>query len=150
LRPVALDELGLSAAIEHYVEECAQCMPQMKFEVSLEGELDTLREPVGLAVYRVVQESVTNISRHARASHVVLRVARAAADEGAGEAVTVIVQDDGRGADLRRTASGMGLIGMRERVETLGGRWRVRTRPNEGFGIFARIPLQASASAAAA
>jgi signal transduction histidine kinase len=150
LRPVALDELGLNAALEHYVEQCAQRMPEVTFEVSLAGELDSLDEQVNLAVYRLIQESLTNISRHAGARRVVLSISRASDGRGAAEAVTVKITDDGRGADLQRLPEGVGLIGMRERIEMLGGQWHVATQPGAGFAITARIPLDAVRPAVAA
>jgi two-component system, NarL family, sensor histidine kinase UhpB len=141
LRPVALDDLGLKAALEHYLEHCRQRMPQVHFAVALEGDLDALGERVSLAVYRCVQEGVTNVSRHAAATRVAIRIQRASpAPEGTG-AVTFSVSDDGRGADPDEPPAGLGLIGMRERVEMLGGRLRVTTAPGQGFNISASIPL---------
>jgi two-component system sensor histidine kinase UhpB len=150
LRPVALDELGLKAALEHYLEQCTQRMPSVTFEISLKGELDSLGEPVSLAIYRLMQESLTNVSRHAGASRVAISVGRDASGDDARDAVTLTVADDGCGTDLRRTAPGLGLIGMRERVEMFGGKWHVTTRPGEGFRIVACIPLNAPTPATAA
>jgi len=140
LRPVALDDLGLHAALEHHLDHCQQRMPRVRLSVALEGDLDTLGEPLNLAIYRLTQEALTNVSRHAHAEHVVVRVARTGAGEGA-DAVTLSISDDGRGADPNQTPLGLGLIGMRERVEVLGGQWRITTGPGQGFNLFARIPV---------
>lgn len=138
LRPVALDELGLQAALEHCLDQRRQRMPTVRFNVALEGDLDTLGEPVNLTIYRLTQEALTNVSRHARAGHVAVRVARTGAP---CDAVTFSVTDDGRGADPNETNGGLGLIGMRERVEMLGGEWKITTAREQGFSLFARIPV---------
>ncbi len=141
LRPVALDELGLRAALEHYLDQCGQRVPHLKHELSIEGDLDSLGEPLNLVIYRILQESLTNVSRHAAASRVAICVVRAPLDDDTRDEVTLTISDDGRGADLQHVSPGLGLIGMRERVEMLGGRWSVRTHPGQGFMIAASIPL---------
>lgn len=141
LRPVALDDLGLQAALEHYLDHCRQRMPRVQLDVALVGDLDTLDEPLNLAIYRLTQEALTNIARHAHAGHVAIRVARGAAAADASDAVTFSISDDGRGADPAQPHAGLGLIGMRERVEMLGGQWRITTGRDQGFGLFARIPV---------
>jgi two-component system sensor histidine kinase UhpB len=146
LRPVALDELGLKAALEHYLDQCRQRMPDVQFELSLDGDLDSLGELVSLAIYRLVQEGLTNVSRHAGASRVTVGLVRGASANDARDVVTLAIADDGRGADPLQTPSGLGLIGMRERVEMLGGEWRITTHPGEGFSIVASIPLDGAAA----
>lgn len=141
LRPVALDDLGLKAALEHYLDHCQQRMPQVQFVIAFDGDLDTLGEPVSLAIYRLTQEGVTNVSRHAGATRLAIRVTRIGASDDGSDAVTFSITDDGRGADLNESPSGLGLIGMRERVEMLGGQLRVTTGPGQGFSIDARIPV---------
>lgn len=141
LRPVALDDLGLQAALEHYLDHCRQRMPRVQLDVALVGDLDTLDEPLNLAIYRLTQEALTNIARHAQAGHVAIRVARSAPAADASDAVTFSISDDGRGADPARPHAGLGLIGMRERVEMLGGIWRITTGRDQGFDLFARIPV---------
>src|SRR5690606_30856137 len=76
LRPVALDDLGLQAALEHYLDHCQRRMPRVDFSVTLAGDLDGIGEPLNLAIYRLAQEAMTNVSRHARASNVAIRVTR--------------------------------------------------------------------------
>lgn len=141
LRPVALDDLGLQAALEHYLDHCQQRMPRVRMSVALDGDLDALGELLNLAIYRLTQEALTNVSRHAQAGHVVIRVSRSGPPKEAADAVTLNISDDGRGADPGETHAGLGLIGMRERVEMLGGLWRITTAPGQGFNLFARIPV---------
>jgi signal transduction histidine kinase len=143
LRPVALDDLGLQAALEHYLDHCRQRMPKVRFNVALAGDLDSLGEPLNLTIYRLTQEALTNVSRHARAKHLAIRVTRSSPPDDVSDAVTFSVDDDGDGANLSETHGGLGLIGMRERVEMLGGQWRVTTGQGRGFNLFARIPVGA-------
>lgn len=137
LRPVALDELGLKAALEHYLDHCRQRVPGVELVAQFDGDIDALTEPLSLAIYRVIQEGVTNASRHASARHITVRVARGTASP----VVTVSVTDDGCGMDPDKPRAGLGLIGMRERIEMLNGEWSTTTAPGQGFSIAARIPI---------
>jgi two-component system, NarL family, sensor histidine kinase UhpB len=138
LRPVALDELGLKAALEHYLDHCRQRLPRIASTLTFEGDLDTLAEPVNLAIYRLAQEGMTNVARHANATHVAIRVQRS--DAAHEDSVLFCLSDNGRGADAGAPHGGLGLIGMRERVEMLGGQWSITTAPGRGFSIDACIP----------
>jgi two-component system sensor histidine kinase UhpB len=141
LRPVALDDLGLQAALEHYLDYCQRRMPQVAFSVTLQGDLDGVGEPLNLAIYRLVQEAMTNVSRHAQAANVTIRVTRTGSAADASDAITVNVIDDGRGADLDQQHSGLGLAGMRERVEMLGGEMKITTARDQGFSLLVHIPI---------
>jgi glucose-6-phosphate-specific signal transduction histidine kinase len=134
LRPPGLDELGLQAAIEHCADGWRARFPQIAVSISFEGDFDTLGEALNITLYRLAQEGFTNVTRHARAHRVVLRLSRDAA------IVTLSLQDDGVGSRLSRGSAGLGLVGMRERVESLGGEMTITTAPGEGFGIVACFP----------
>jgi two-component system, NarL family, sensor histidine kinase UhpB len=140
LRPVGLEELGLSAALEHCLDYWKQRLPQVEFAVSLQGDLDRLGEERALAVYRLVQEGLSNVSSHAAAHSVRLRIACPIPLPDLGDAVVFEIADDGRGAALSGKESGLGLVGMRERVEMFGGRLRLDSTPGAGFSIVAQIP----------
>ena len=104
--------------------------------VSLEGEPRRLPPAVDLACYRVVQESLTNVVRHARASRAEITVTHA------GGRVTVEVTDDGRaGGNGRGTGGGQGILGMRERARALGGSLEAGPRPEGGFRVLATLPV---------
>lgn len=140
LRPVALDTLGLKAALEHHLNDWRQRLPHLQIDSSLEDGLDDLEEPLGLAIFRLIQEAITNVSRHAQAQRVDICVSRERTASGSRD-VVVTLSDDGRGADPAQTDSGLGLLGMRERIEMLGGTLDVDAEPGRGFNIRARIPM---------
>lgn len=140
LRPELLDDLGLSAAVAWHAE---QTLTRHGVQVDLEMRLPEHRLPgqVEVAVFRVMQEAITNIHRHAQA-----RQARIALDMESGELVGS-VSDDGVGFDAAESeqhpgARGVGLLGMRERVSLLGGSLRIRTRPERGTTLTFRLPVQ--------
>jgi signal transduction histidine kinase len=105
-------------------------------ELSMSGDLERLGSSVDAAVYRLVQESLTNARRHApEATRITVRV------EGAHDVVRVTVTDDGAAkAGARRGDGGFGLVGMAERVELLGGSMQAGPRPGGGWSVSARIP----------
>jgi len=149
LRPIGLDELGLEAALEQYVDDWRRRLPAVRFDLSLQGDLDDVSETLALALYRLLQEGMTNVSRHAEAEHVEIRVQRTGPSATSGSEVFFSMIDDGRGTEPG-TRRGLGLIGMRERIETLGGSLQVTNEPAGGFAIRASIPaVGAEASATA-
>ncbi|MDO8893309.1 MAG: PAS domain S-box protein [Sulfurimicrobium sp.] len=135
LRPGMLDDLGLAAALEHHVDQfvvrtgtlCELDLNQEDFEVG---------DQVATAVFRIIQESLTNVARHSGATRVSVRV------EELGNEIRLTVQDDGRGlppmgSEKRKT---YGLLGMRERVKMLGGRFEISSVPARGTRVEAIIP----------
>lgn len=141
LRPTGLDELGLRAALEHFLENWRSRLPEIRLDVRLEGDLDGLGEQLDLTIYRLLQEGLTNVARHSGAQRVDLRVVRDTTDALERDAIVVEISDDGRGADPAARGRGVGLIGMRERVEALGGRFHIESRPGQGFTVRAIVPV---------
>ncbi|HUO67826.1 MAG TPA: sensor histidine kinase [Gammaproteobacteria bacterium] len=139
LRPVGLDELGLAAAVESLVDQWRARLPGVQFSLAFGGGLDGLGEQLNLALYRLIQEGLTNCSRHAGAGHLEISLRRGRST--AGDEVMLSVQDDGRGADLTARTSGFGLSGMRERVEMLGGTFLVASEPGAGLRFEAHLPV---------
>jgi signal transduction histidine kinase len=135
LRPSVLDDFGLVAALERLAESFGeQTGIRIDFETSLADE--RLSEDVETALYRIVQESLTNVVKHARARHVSILLARR---DGS---IKAVVEDDGRGFDPAEEASdGFGLVGMRERLALLGGRLEVESRSGGGTTIAAEVPV---------
>ena len=142
LRPVGFDDLGMVAALEHFMNEWRARLPGVTIELSTQGDLEPVDETRGLVIYRLVQEAMTNIARHSKATRVNIAIERAAALER----VTIVIVDNGRGADLRPPRAGLGLVGMRERVSALGGELTLATRPGEGFTVKAILPLPIAAT----
>jgi two-component system sensor histidine kinase UhpB len=146
LRPPALDELGLVPAIESHVRSLAEATG-LAIDAAADPEVDGLLAPEAeLAVYRIVQEALSNVVRHSGARRVAVRVGR---ETGL---VVVTVSDDGRGFSPRGVMSedggGLGLFGMQERAGYLGGRVEVASRPGAGTHVRAEIPVTGSARSA--
>lgn len=150
LRPVGFDELGIAAALEYCANDWRARLPGVTIDLSIMGDLRELVEIKRLALFRLVQESLTNIARHAEATRVTIRIERGGGSEhnafGAGE-VVVAIADNGKGMDLEAPRAGLGLVGMRERVAALGGRLKLTSRPGAGLQIVASIPLAPPLSA---
>jgi two-component system sensor histidine kinase UhpB len=143
LRPVGLDELGIAAAVEYCANDWRARLPGVTIDLSIIGDFRELVEIKRLALFRLVQESLTNIARHAEATRVTIRIERAGNGEHAGNEVVVVIADNGKGMDLEAPRAGLGLVGMRERVAALGGRLKLTSRPGGGLEITASIPLAA-------
>jgi len=136
LHPSVLEDLGLVEALE---AECARFSRQESVPAAL--EVDGLPEPVpiesALCLYRIAQEALRNVSRHARARSVAVTL------RGADDGVQIAVRDDGTGfeATAPRHRRGLGLSSMRERAHLLGGELDVESVPGEGTTIVAWVPL---------
>lgn len=142
LRPPALEELGLAPALESHARALAEATGT---EIALEAAaLDGMLSPEAeLALYRIVQEALSNVVRHADARQVSVRLA-----VGRG-AVVATVEDDGRGftatEEMRSEGGGLGLFGMRERAAYLGGAVEIRSQPGSGTVVRAEIPVRFAA-----
>ena len=138
LRPAGLDELGLPAALENYVEEWRSRSPGVDVALSFDGDLEQLGEAINMLTYRVVQESLTNVAKHAAARRVNVGIARDVASTAG--TLTIDIVDDGRGAPAHTDGKGLGLIGMRERVEAAGGHLDTGNANGGGFRVHATLP----------
>ena len=141
LRPVGLAELGLADALAALMRLWRETYPDVVIETSISPELDARGETADLTIYRIIQEALTNVFRHARATRVDIRVEPAAtrpAGAAGTEAIMVSVSDNGAGlpADHRQ---GFGMLGMRERVLALGGSMTVAST-NHGVTVEAMVP----------
>lgn len=138
LRPVILDSLGLSAAVEWQTDDFARRTGLKGTASTPRGEF-TLDRDRATALFRILQESLTNIARHAAASTVVVTLT----DESG--AVTLTVQDDGRGITPAQASDlhSIGLIGMGERAQVFGGEIRIAGTPGAGTSVTVRIPREA-------
>ena len=141
LRPVGLDELGLLAAIEHCVDRWRERLPATRFILSVRGDFDALDEPLTLTLYRLIQEGLTNVYKHAGARQVdIVLERRASVPPGITDELLLTVADNGRGMEPDAQTSGFGLSGMRERVEMAGGTFLLDSAPGRGLCFEARLP----------
>lgn len=141
LRPAMLDDLGLVPTLRWYLKRY-----EIRVNLPVTLEVSGLRErlPVDIetALYRIFQEALTNVTRHAHASHVQLAIRRRKAG------VVIEIKDDGRGFEVEQVfgqeipTGGMGLLGMRERTVLLGGVFNLHSAPGAGTQISIEIPLE--------
>ena len=138
LRPVVLDTLGLPSALRHLGEEFAE-HAQLAFFMRQHGRLDALPEEINTVLFRVTQEALTNIEKHARASRVDLRLL------SRHGAVRLSVSDDGAGFDAGALQTdpqrGIGLRNMQERLASIGGRFSIQSRPGS-TRVIADVPAE--------
>ena len=136
LRPAALEELGLKAAIESLVEGTVGAEVSCRVDLAHESgrEATRLTPEIEAAVYRLTQEALTNVAKHSGAGSVLVEVV-----EG-HDALDIYVHDDGGGFEPGSETSGFGLVGMHERVALVGGALAIESRPGAGTTIRARIP----------
>ncbi len=141
LRPMALDDLGLVPALKRILEEAEEAS-QLETELLVFGKNQRLPSTVEVAVFRTVQEAVNNCRKHAKARRLVVKL------EFLDTQISAVVEDNGQGFDEAavrgRLADGshFGLFGMRERIELIGGQWKLRSSPGEGTRITLAIPLE--------
>jgi|GEM_PF-3425206 len=139
LRPSLLDDLGLLPTLNWYVKRFSQ-RAKIEVEVDVNGEEKRLPGEIETALYRIIQEALTNVVKHAKAKKVGLRIDKRA------DVVMVIIKDDGKGFDLDTMQSpetstwGLGLIGMADRTALVGGDFKIYTKPGEGTRIEVEIP----------
>jgi len=135
LRPSMLDDIGLEAALQWQGREFSR-HTGVPCEVKVSGSFDALTDAHRTCIYRIVQEALTNCARHAKASNVVVSVS---ADEGN---VTLTVRDDGQGFQPATNGrGGLGLLGMRERVQALDGTLEISTQLDGGTTVRVQIPV---------
>ncbi len=135
LRPKALDDFGLVPALERLVESFGE---QTGVQVDFVEQLGPARLPeeVETALYRITQEALTNVVKHAQARRVSVVLTKR---EGS---VTVLIEDDGKGFERSRDGSGLGLLGMNERLTLIDGRLTVESQEGAGTTIAAEVPLR--------
>jgi two-component system sensor histidine kinase UhpB len=136
LRPTALDDLGLAAAIAGLVERLEE--GEIAGTVEVDGDFFDLGDDAQLVVYRVAQEALSNAARHADAAHVAVKLRR---DAGG---VELTIADDGRGFAFAESESGLGIGGMRERALLVEGELTIESRPDAGTTVRLTIPADSA------
>jgi two-component system, NarL family, sensor histidine kinase UhpB len=133
LRPTALDDLGLAAAVAGLVEQAGR--GEVEANLAVEGDFSQLGGDAQLVVYRVAQEALSNAARHSEARRVEVRL-RATGAAG----VVLEVADDGRGFAFEEAERGLGIAGMRERALLVGGELTIESRPGRGTTVRLGVP----------
>jgi len=137
LRPAALDQIGLAPALEALLKRVAATSGvHIDADVSLETEESRLHPEIERTVYRLIQESLTNVIKHSEAANVNLEVAEAAGW------IKLSVVDDGAGFDPAQITAGFGLVGMQDRVALVGGKVSVESSPGAGTTVHAEVPAR--------
>lgn len=139
LHPLILTELGLKAALEDLLQHWAARNPELTLELDCPEAVDALDKRIIIQVFRVVQECITNVVRHAQAKNAAVSLQLDSTPMG--QLLTLQVEDDGRGCALAQLKSGFGLLGIRERIRSLDGEVNISTQPQQGLTLVARIPL---------
>jgi signal transduction histidine kinase len=133
-----LDELGLVSTLTWYVDNFVR-RKGLDVEFEAVGFDKRLPRPVAVTLYRVAQECLTNVVRHADASRVIIRLTKGY------PYVIMMIEDDGKGISTRKSKSpkqGLGLVSMRERVQLVGGTFEINSRPGKGTKIRVEIPIK--------
>lgn len=137
LRPAMLDDLGLEAALEWHARQHAKICG-VPVALDIQGCLNQLSEEQRTCIYRIVQEALNNAAKHAQAKNITVKISCKAGE------VVVDIKDDGVGfQSAHENGRGLGLLGMRERVEQLGGNLMIESSSEQGTSLSARFPLLA-------
>jgi two-component system sensor histidine kinase UhpB len=136
LHPLVLTELGLKATMEDLLNHWSSRNPELKLTIDCPDEVDGLEQKITIQIFRVVQECLTNIVRHAEASQATISL-----EIDDQKALRLQVTDNGLGCALDRIKTGFGLLGMKERINSLDGEFTIQTQPQQGMSIIATIPL---------
>jgi len=137
LRPVGLDAFGLRAGLEQLVGGWQRRLKDCTFALCIEGEIDDLPDDLTVSLYRIVQESLTNALRHSTPRTVTVRLER----QPGG--CLLSVQDDGEKRTPSAPGSGLGVLGMHERVAALGGRFAIEALAPQGMRVWAEFSAEA-------
>lgn len=140
LRPAGLDDLGLVACLQLLVESWSQRYG-IACTFAAEGELDDFDEITNIAFYRTVQESLTNIAQHAHAAQASVTIRRASA----GDCIALTIEDNGAGIRMDSMRNGLGVLGMSERINALGGSLSFAPGLSGGTRIDAVLPVPSAA-----
>jgi two-component system sensor histidine kinase UhpB len=138
LHPLILTDLGLKAALEDIVNQWSDRNSDISIVIDCTDEVNQLENKTTIQVFRIIQECLTNISRHAKAKQVKIDIFF---NQNQQKMLHIIVADNGLGCDIETLSSGFGLRSIQERVKILGGELHIQSGLNKGMTIVAKIPV---------
>ncbi len=138
LHPLILSELGLKAALEDLVNQWLTRNPEISMALKCSHQANQLNNNAATQVFRIIQECLTNVIRHAEAKQVNIELL---VSNNYSQTLLLKVIDDGVGCDIDSKISGFGLRGMQERIKMLGGELNIQSEPNRGMTVTANIPV---------
>jgi len=151
LRPALLDELGLTSSLHELLSQWQKHTPYMRCRMDISDRVSGVEneKDLSITIFRIVQEALTNVSKHAQATRVELLLQLIKSEETSRDALLLIIEDNGIGMCENAQGTGLGLIGMRERVKALGGKFRIENKYSEklnsdqiiGLKIVAEFPI---------
>lgn len=146
LRPAILDEFGLIKALQHLIDDWNDHQDKCFCSFNFTGSFDKVPEEIMINIYRIVQESLTNITKHAGASEVSIKIESTDTvnkdDNNLQSGILLTISDNGCGFDNSTLKKGLGLIGMQERVEAYNGTFQIASYPGQGTIITIKLPEQ--------
>ena len=139
LRPTVLDDLGLIPALQSFIKEFTN-RTNIRISFKAYAEVELLNDTQRTVLYRVAQSALANVDKHARASNVSVSIRKL------GEAIRLEIHDDGKSFEVKRVMLAkrhkrLGLLGSRERVEMVGGKFDITSAPGQGTTLSAEIPF---------
>jgi len=137
LRPMVLEDLGLNAAITDLRDHWQAMSPELEIIIDCDPLLEELKGELGLEIYRIIQEALTNTLRHSGGHRSTVEI-----DQRDPRTISLRIKDDGRGMPDPLPRRGFGLLGMRERVASLKGQFNLINRPGQGLEILIFLPLE--------
>ena len=134
LRPLILNDLGFGEAVAWQAGEFSK-RTGITVSLDLSGQDQVTGDDLSIALFRITQESLTNVARHSRAGHAIIDLSLN------DDSLVLTIQDNGQGVDHEHNTGGFGLLGMRERAKAIGGTFTLRNRPEGGAEVRIEIPL---------
>jgi signal transduction histidine kinase len=144
LRPTVIDDFGASEAVREYGAALIE-QDELRVRIDVDADANAVRPEVNVALFRILQEAVLNVRKHAAAKELAIELRR----DGLRDTLVLVVRDDGRGFDPRAAARGhFGLLTMRERAEACGGELEIASDPGRGTEVRVAVPAGAAGVAA--
>lgn len=148
LRPAVLDEFGLVTALQDMIDDWNAVHDEVFCEFTFDGLHEELSEEIKISIYRIVQESLTNVAKHSEAGKVMIGLRKIPVPDESREKfpcqLRLEIRDNGIGFSERKIQRGLGFLGMQERIDALDGTINITSSPGQGVNIHISIPLQAS------